>query len=110
MAGMNALYLNAMRDAGKAVITYINVVNSSGLEISTRKAVTWVNDGDGVMRPSADLVFIIPVGETVAGWNGYSASSGGNLYGGRNVPSEPYPNGGEYTLLANLTAIQHTSP
>ena len=110
MPGMNTAYLNVMRDAGKAAIAYINVVNASGLEVSTRQIVNWVNDGDGTCRPTSDLTFIIPNGETVAGWRGYSASAAGTNFGGRDVPSEPFPNGGEYTLLAASTAIQHTSP
>ena len=110
MAGMNTNYLNVMRDAGKAAVAYVNVVNSSGVEVSTRQLVNWVNDGDGTIRPTADLTFIIPTGETVEGWRGYSASVAGIEYGGREVPAEPFPNGGEYTLLAASTAIQHTSP
>ena len=110
MAGMNENYLNAMRDAGKAVVAYVNVINASGLEVSTRQLVNWVNDGDGAIRPAADLTFLIPNAETVTGWRGYSASVAGIEYGGRDVPAEPFPNGGEYTLLAASTAIQHTSP
>lgn len=39
-----------------------------------------------------------------------SYSVAGLEFGGRDVPAEPFPNGGEYTLLAASTAIQHTSP
>ena len=110
MAGMNANYLNVLRDAGKGAVAYVNVVSSTGLELSTRQLAAWVNDGDGTFRLGADLVFIIPNGVQVTGWRGYSASVGGTEFGGRDVPMEPFPNGGEYTLLAASTAIQHTSP
>lgn len=110
MAGMNENYLNVMRDAGKAAVAYVNVVNSSGQEVSTRKLANWVNDGDGTIRLGSDLTFLISNAENVTGWRGYASSVAGISFGGRDVPSEPFPNGGEYTLLAASTAIQHTSP
>jgi hypothetical protein len=110
---MNNAYRNGVRDHGKTMVTHIGLVNGSGVEPSggspayARLAVTWANDGDGVMRPNADLVFDIPAGFTVAGWRGFSGPSGGTDYGGQSVTSEAYTGQGTYRLRANLTSITH---
>jgi hypothetical protein len=110
---MNATYHNALRTHGKSIITHIGLVNGSGTELSggdpayARVAVTWSDGADGVMLPNANLLFDIPAGGVVAGWRGFSASSGGTNYGGAAVPSESYTGQGTYTLLAADTGIIH---
>lgn len=110
---MDAAYLNLIRDAGQAAITHIGLVDTGGTELSgggyARLAVTWVDDGTGVSRPSADRVFTTEAGDEVAGWRGFSASTGGTNYGGATVPTKTFSNPGTYTLLAASTSISHTA-
>ena len=112
---MNTTYLNEIADDGGAYITYIGLVDSGGTEISggspayARQAVSWTSASGGTIRPSADLTFDIPSGETVGGWRGYSASSSGTEYGGESLTNESYASQGEYTLLASGTGILHSS-
>jgi hypothetical protein len=108
---MNAQYFNLLRDAGKAAATHVGLVNGTGTQVGTgRIAETWVNDGDGVMRLAADRVFDITAGQTVAGWQAYSAATGGTAYGVNPLPSENFTNDGQYRLRADLTAITHQAP
>jgi hypothetical protein len=104
-------YLDATANAGGAVITYIGLVNGSAVEISggtyARKAVSWTSSSSGLIRPTADLVFDIPSGSTVAGWRGFSASTSGTNYGGADLTSQAFASAGTYTLLAASTAIDH---
>lgn len=108
---MTAAYRNAIRDHGQSLITHIGLVDASGVELTgggyARQAVTWVDDGDGVSRPSADRVFTTEAGDVVAGWRGYSASTGGTNYGGEAVTQRTYSNPGTYTLAAAQTSIAH---
>ena len=111
---MNETYRNAIADYGAGLITYIGLVDESGIELSggspayARQAVTWTVASDGVIRPTADLTFDIPAGTTVAGWRGYDALSGGTDYGGADLTQESYAGQGTYTLLAASTGILHT--
>lgn len=111
---MLAAYLNAIRDHGQSLITHIGLFDG-GTEITggspayARKAVTWVDDGDGVSRPNANLVFDIPAGADVTGWRGFSASTAGTDYGGETLATESYTGQGTYTLLAASTSITHTA-
>jgi hypothetical protein len=106
-------YLNLIRDAGQAAITHIGLVNAAGTELSgggyARLAVTWVDDGNGVSRPNGNLVFTTESGDEVAGWRGFSASSGGTNYGGGTLATVTFSNPGTYTLLAASTSISHTA-
>lgn len=92
---MNASYRNFVRDAGQAELTHIGLFDG-GVEISggspayARQAVTWVDDGDGVSRPSADLTFDIPAGATVDEWRAFNAATGGTDYGGAALTAEAY--------------------
>ena len=113
---MSTAYRDLVRDAGQAAITHIGLVDTTGTELSgggyTRVAVTWVDDGDGVSRPSENLVFTTEAGDEVGGWRGYSASTGGTNYGGADYAGaeiKTYTNPGTYTLLAASTAINHTA-
>lgn len=108
-------YLNAIGDAGAALITHIGLVNAAGSEISggspayARKPVTWTTASNGTVRPSADLTFDIPTGVTVGGWRGYSALTGGTNYGGADLTQEAFASQGQYKLLAASTGILHTA-
>lgn len=107
-------YRNAIADAGGNLITHIGLVNSSGVELSggsyARKAVTWTSASGGTIRPNADLVFDVPSGATVAGWRGYSASTGGTNYGGQDLTPAEFEGQGQYRLLATSTGIKHETP
>ena len=112
---MNDAYLNALRDHGQSLISHIGLVNASGIELSSagyaRQAVTWTDDAgnSGLSKLSADLVFTIASGDVVAGWRGYSASSGGTDYGGAALTQVTFTNAGTYTLLAASTSIDHNA-
>ncbi|WP_091079037.1 hypothetical protein [Nonomuraea wenchangensis] len=106
---MATAFLNVCADAGGAAITHIGLVNGSGTELTggsyARKAVTWTTASNGLIRPSADLVFDAPAGSTVAGWRGFSASTSGTNYGGADLTSQAFATAGTYTLLAASTSI-----
>ena len=105
---MDSNFLTALAAHGASLITHIGLVNGSGVEISggtyARKAVTW-SGAAGVRSPSADLVFDIPAGATVAGWRGFTALTGGTNYGGAALTSASFTNAGTYTLQASGTNI-----
>lgn len=109
-------YRNAIADAGGNLITHIGLVDETGTELSggspayARKAVTWTSASGGTIRPNADLVFDVPSGATVAGWRGYSASTGGTNYGGQDLTPAAFEEQGQYRLLAALTGIKHETP
>jgi hypothetical protein len=112
---MNASYLNAIRDHGQSIITHLGLVNGSEVEPSggspayARIAETWTDDGNGVSRPAANRVFDVPA-HTVAGWRGYTASSGGTNHGGANFASPTvFGSQGTFTLLAASTSITHSA-
>ena len=111
---MSDAYRNGIADAGGDLITYIGLVNELGNEISggsyARKAVIWTTASDGVIRPTTDLVFDIPASTTVAGWKGFSASTGGTDYGGADLTQETFAGAGQYKLLAASTGIKHENP
>ena len=109
-------FRNSCADHGAGLITHIGLVIVNGTEISggspayARVAVTWAAASAGVIRPNANLTFNIPAGTTVAGWRGYSASSGGTNYGGADLTNEIYAGQGEYELLAASTGIPFSDP
>lgn len=107
-------YRNATATYGGSLITHIGLVNQSENEISgggyARQAVTWTTASGGIIRPSTDLTFDIPAGTTVAGWRGFSASSGGTNYGGHSLTEEYFANAGQYKLVASSTGIKHVNP
>lgn len=98
---------------GVEVITHIGLVNGSGDELSggsyARVAVTWAAASGGFRRPNANLTFNVPAG-VVAGWRGFTASSGGTNYGGEALTEETFAEAGQYTLLAASTGIQLRNP
>lgn len=111
---MDQNYRNAIRTYGAGLITHIGLVNGLGTEISggtyARQAVTWSTATNDKAIPSSDLTFNIPAGATVAGWRGFSASSGGTNYGGAALTSTgAYTADGTYVLKADSTSINHTA-
>lgn len=118
MTTMSTAYTNAVRSDGAALITYIGLFNSSGVEISSaayaRQPTTWSEATDGVAQLATDLVFDMTAGDVVAAWHGMSALTGGTDYGGadlHNPSGDPftYGNDGTFTLLAADTAITTTA-
>ena len=106
---MNESYQNAIQNHGATLVPYIGLVNGSGVELSgggyARKAANWTTASGGLIRPTADLVFDIPAGAVVAGWRGFTATTGGTNHGGATVTTATYTNAGTYTLRASLTGI-----
>lgn len=110
---MNATYRNAVADHGGGLITHIGLMDETGTEISggsyARQAVTWTAAADGTIRPSSDLLFDIPGGNTVAEWRGFSALTLGTDYGGQVLTQESFAGDGQYTLVASQTGILHAA-
>lgn len=112
---MSTGYLNAISDAGKALVTHIGLVNGSGTELSggtyARVAAgTIATSSSGQWRLPADLTFNVPSGATVAGWRAFSASTAGTNYGGDDLtPEGPYAAAGQYVLTGSATGVNHTA-
>jgi hypothetical protein len=108
---LNNTYLEAIATAGKALITYIGLIDGDGDPVGdARKAVTWgANDGDGDFLMSGDLVFDMTSGDDVAGWQGYSAETDGTGYGVVALTPVSFSNDGTYTLEAASTGISHSA-
>ena len=104
-------YINAIANAGAALITHIGPVDQTGTEIAggtyARLAVTWTGAVAGTIRPNADLTFNVPAG-TVGGWRGFSALTLGTNYGGQDLTNEVFAASGQYKLLASGTGILHS--
>lgn len=107
---MDQTYNDALAIHGATLITHIGLVDASGTELSgggyARLPVTWTRT-NGLLRPSADLVFTTEASDVVAGWRGFSALSGGTNYGGAAVTQRTYSNPGQFRLLAASTSITH---
>lgn len=115
---MSTAYLDAVRTDGAALITYIALFNAAGVEVSSaayaRQACVWTETTDGVAQLSADLVFDMTAGDSVASWHGMSALAGGTDYGGADLKDgsgNPFSfgNDGTFTLLAVGTSITTAS-
>jgi hypothetical protein len=106
---MATAYLTHLGTVGPDVITHLGLVDETGTELAggtyARLAVTWTDAATA--RPTTDKVFNVPAGSTVAGWRGFSASSGGTNYGGADLTQEDFASAGTYTLLAAATGIIH---
>ena len=111
MIFLHSAYRNAIADHGGSLVTHIGLVDDLDAEISggdyARQAVTWTDASDGSISPTADLIFDIPGGNTVAGWKGFSALTLGTDYGGASLTNESFTGDGQYTLHAVGTAINH---
>lgn len=103
---MNGAFHNSLAAHGASLVTHIGLVDDNGDELTggsyARQAITW-SGAANVKSPSANLVFDVASGSVVAGWRGYSASSGGTDYGGAPLPEATFTNPGTYTLLAAST-------
>ena len=112
---MNATYRNALRTEGKTLITHIGLIDNTDTELTggtpayARKAVTWADGTDGVMRPNTNIEFDVPA-STVKGWRGYSALTAGTDYGGADFASaETFAAQGTLTLLAATSGVLHNA-
>ncbi len=110
---MNNAYLNFLRTSAIAELTHLGLVDDDGTELTgsgyIRLAVTWATDGDGVMRPNADLTFNVPIGK-VGGWRAYTAEEHGTDYGGYDFAEElqeEYLAPGEFKLKHEAVGIIH---
>lgn len=102
---MNEAFQNICIAAGAAVVTHLSIVDNAGAQIGNRRPVSWTAPSGGMVRPTDDLVFEVPAGTSVAGWRAHSAASGGTAYGGANFAPVAFSNAGDFTLQADLTAI-----
>lgn len=108
--------LNSAADHIASLFDYIGLVDETGTEISggspayARKAASWGAASNGSASLSSALTFDIPSGKTVAGWRGYSASTGGTDYGGGDLTPEAYSAQGQYILKATDTKITVANP
>lgn len=108
---MNVAFQNAIINYGGTLITHIALFNQSGTELTggspayARRPVSWTSAVDGLIRPTADLVFDIPAGTNVASWRGFSAISEGVDYGGGALVQETYAGQGQYRLIAAQSGI-----
>lgn len=100
-------FLNAAAAGGVAAVTHIALLDDGGVELTgggyARQSVSWGAPSAGAIHPASDLVFDVPAGATVAGWAGYTASTGGTSHGGDDLDPETYTNAGTYTLTAAST-------
>jgi hypothetical protein len=111
-------YIDAIANAGAALISHIGLVDDEGTELTggspayARVAVTWTtaSGGSGTVRPNADLTFNVPASTTVGGWRGFTALTEGTNYGGADLDNETFVNQGEYELTAASTGIIHAVP
>lgn len=107
---MNTAFLNALATEADALITHIALFGN-GSEVTggspayARLAVTWTAPSNGLIRPTADLVFDIPAGGVVDEWRGFTALTGGTDYGGAVLTEETFAGQGTYTLTAASTGI-----
>lgn len=112
---MNEAYRNAIANYGASIIGYIGLRDSNGTELTggtpayARVAVTWTAAVDGLIRPTADVVFNVPAGTTVASWFAINTTQDTEL-GGAALTAEAYAGQGEYKLLAASSGIAHTTP
>lgn len=112
MAMLNTFY-NAVANYGGTLITYIGLVDETGVEISggsyARQSASWGGATSGSISLASDLTFEIPAGNVVAGWRCFNAETGGTNYGGGTLTQESYTGDGTYTLLASSTSITISS-
>jgi hypothetical protein len=78
---------------------------SGGTPAYARKSITFTSASGSSMAPTADTVFDIPAGETVAFIGLWSAVTGGTYYGAWDVTDEAFAGQGQYTLTASGTSI-----
>lgn len=110
---MTQAYRNGIAAHGGSLVRFIGLVGPDGQELAggepayARRSVSWTTPEDGRIRPTADLLFDVPAGATVAGWCGHSSLKGGTDYGGADLTPETYTDQGQFELIASKTAITH---
>lgn len=106
---MSTAYLAAVSAHGASLITHVGLVSPGGTPLAgARQPTTFADNGSGLARPTTDETFAVAAGETVGGWRGYSALTGGTDYGGDDLVNEgPYGSAGTYTLTAAATGVNH---
>lgn len=105
---LNDAYLNTIAAANP--ITHVGLVDSTNAEVGdARKPVTWTAPSSGDQSMDADKVFNMLNGDDVAGWQGYSALTGGTAYGIVPLTAVSYSADGTYTLLAASTGVNHNA-
>jgi hypothetical protein len=111
---MTDTYDNAVANHGASLIVEVGLIDDTDTELDNttiyaRQSVSWTTAGGdsaaGVIRPTADIVFNVPAGVTVAGIRFYN--SGGDILGEGSVTNETYANDGEFKIVATSTGILH---
>lgn len=78
---MSIAFLNSLANYAVSQITHIGLLNPSGVELASfyyaRAPVVWASAIGGIVRPTANLDFIIVPGDEVRYWAGFSAATGG---------------------------------
>lgn len=105
---MNEAFRNALAGHGGGLVTHVALVDSGGGQVGARRPVSWTAPSGGLIRPTDDVVFDLESGDGVAGWQGWSAATGGTGYGGSPLTEVTFGNDGTYTLLAAETSIAVT--
>lgn len=105
---MENSYLNAVADAGAALITHISVADGPAqldeLDV-TRQPVTWVAAVNGNIVVDGSPEFNVLAGSTVNHVQYWSALTGGTYYGSSAVTPEAFGGDGVYVL--NSATIEH---
>jgi len=82
--------------------------SSSGTEVSggspayARKSLTWGSSSSGVVSATA-VVFDVPTGTTVVGFQVHSAVTAGTYYDGVGITSQTFASQGTYTITPTYT-------
>lgn len=106
---MNTVYKNLLANFSATLLKSVALLDSSGVELSggnpaySRKSVDWSTSIDGVIKPSADVVFSVPANTTVAGLAFYDTT--GSLLGSVSVTQEHFTGQGEYKILASSSSF-----
>jgi hypothetical protein len=108
----SAALLNIAATEIASVVVFVGLVDGGGVELSgggyARQACVMTATGANV-RLTTDEVFTTEAGDTVAGWRGYSAVTGGTDYGGNAVGPESYTGPGTFTLVGASTGFNVTA-
>jgi hypothetical protein len=116
---MNTTYLNAIGDAGRALITHVSLHTadpgsgganevSGGSPAYARKGITWNAASGGNIDSSNTPVFDVPAGTTITHAGFWSAASGGTFYGSSPL-TVPETFGGQGTYTMDDADISHSA-
>ena len=107
--------LNQGLNVLKTRFKYAGLINPEGEELSggtpayTRQAITWNGASGESIVLSSDVIFDVPIGSVVAGWQIYDNANGGVAFGIMPLIPETHSSQDTYTLLAQLTDISVSS-